>query len=144
MPWPICRVRFVIWPGAMTPYDGQPILYAPPPNRRSETARRLFSDLDYYRTSYAGWLPELVRDAALRALDDAALPLPSFSVKTGRGIVLVWLHDPVPRHALPRWRLCQQRLLEVLRPFGGDAMCTDAARVLRLVGTRNSKSGTLV
>ena len=104
----------------------------------------LFADLDYYKTEFADRTPGLVFEAALRALDDADLPEPSFAIASGRGVALTWLHSPAPRQALPRWRLCQQRLFEVLKRFGADALATDAARVLRLVGTRNSKSGTIV
>ena len=59
-------------------------------------------------------------------------------------MALVWLHAPVPRQALPRWRACQQSLFDTLRHLGADRLATDAARVLRLVGTCNSRSGTFV
>jgi hypothetical protein len=104
----------------------------------------LFTDLDYYKTEFADWTPSLVLQAALRALDDANLPAPSFAIASGRGVALTWLHSAAPRQALPRWRLCQQRIFEVLKRFGADPLATDAARVLRLVGTRNSKSGSIV
>jgi hypothetical protein len=57
---------------------------------------------------------------------------------------LIWLHSPVPRQALPRWRLCQQHIHDVLQRLGADPMATDAARVLRLVGTVNRRSGCFV
>ena len=60
------------------------------------------------------------------------------------GLALVWLHRPVPRAALPRWRACQQALWHALRHLGADRLAGDAARVLRLVGTRHGGSGGLV
>ena len=81
---------------------------------------------------------------ALEALQDERLPPPSFAVASGRGLALVWLHHAVPRAALPRWRACQQVLWHTLRHLGADRLASDAARVLRLVGTRNSRSSTLV
>ena len=50
----------------------------------------------------------------------------------------------MPRAALPRWRACQQHLCRVLRPYGADPLATDAARVLRLIGTRHGGSGAPV
>jgi hypothetical protein len=94
--------------------------------------------------SYADLKPWAVRDAAIRVLQDEGLPAPGLSIATGRGVALLWRHVPVPRAALPRWQACQQRLWEVLRPFGADRLALDPARVLRLIGTRNSKTGTLV
>ena len=105
----------------------------------------LFVDLDYYHNaSLVGCPPEHVLEIARMALEDERLPQPSYAVNTGRGVALVWLHSPVPRQALPRWNACQQRLWEALSHLGADQLARDAARVLRLVGTRNSKTGTFV
>jgi hypothetical protein len=57
---------------------------------------------------------------------------------------LVWLHTAVPRRALPRWHACQREIFETLREYGADPKATDAARVLRLIGTQNSRAGTFV
>ena len=104
----------------------------------------LFVDLDYYKTEHAEAHPQHVLSLALEALQDERLPPPSFAVASGRGLALVWLHRAVPRAALPRWRACQQVLWHTLRHLGADRLASDAARVLRLVGTRNSRSSTLV
>lgn len=48
----------------------------------------------------------------------------------------------MPRDVLPRWRLCQETIYTTLKNLGADSQAKDAARVLRLVGTCNSKSGT--
>jgi len=46
--------------------------------------------------------------------------------------------------ALPRWSACQRVLYQTLKAFCADRLAMDAARVLRLIGTRNSRSDTLV
>lgn len=74
----------------------------------------------------------------------AKLPYPSLAISTGRGLALVWRHEPVSKHVLPKWARCQQCIIEALEELGADPGAKDAARVLRLVGTYNSKSGTLV
>jgi hypothetical protein len=104
----------------------------------------LFTDLDYYRTPLADADPRHVLDLALETLALHRMPEPTFALATGRGLALIWLHSPVPRAALPRWRACQKAIHDALRHLGADRLATDAARVLRLVGTRNSRSGSLV
>jgi hypothetical protein len=105
----------------------------------------LWADLDYHRT--AQWrdaAPESVLYFVQEALGEANIPWPTLAVSTGRGLALVWLHDPVPRGALPRWNACQKHLYLTLKEFGADRMALDAARVLRLIGSENSRSGTRV
>jgi hypothetical protein len=98
----------------------------------------VYSDLDYRNTTWSGETPERVTYAMLTHLDDAKLPTPSFVLATGRGLLATWLHDPVPRGALPRWMAAQHALQRALAPFGADARAMDAARVFRLSGTRHS------
>lgn len=116
--------------------------------RRISTLKQLnalWVDLDYYRNpELAGLHPWKVLELVLELLEREGIPAPSFAVATGRGLALVWLHSPVPRAALPRWNACQQRLYEVLKELGADPMARDAARVLRLIGTINSKTGSVV
>jgi hypothetical protein len=105
----------------------------------------LYSDVDYYK------IPELsalnahqVLGIAMQALDQAEFPKPSLAVATGRGLALVWRHESVPPAALNKWKYCQDRIFDALLHLGADSNARDAARVLRLVGTRNSKTGTIV
>ncbi len=105
----------------------------------------LFADVDYYRKpALADLDPRSVLDEALSALRRAQKPAPSLAVASGRGLYLVWFHEPVPRAALPRWKACQEELYEVLEAFGADGGALDAARVLRIVGTRHGKTGVVV
>ena len=105
----------------------------------------LWADLDYHKIpQWAGKDPRWVMEAAFDALDDARIPQPSFSVATGRGLALVWIHSPVPRQAIPRWNACQKGLYATLQTFGADRLALDAARVLRLIGTQHARSGRTV
>lgn len=88
--------------------------------------------------------PESIWDWALEVLSAASIPAPSYAVATGRGLALVWLHEPIPRAALPRWRACQHTLYHVLAPLGADRAALDPARVLRVVGSENPKAHRLV
>lgn len=105
----------------------------------------LYTDLDYYRyPDLAEMHVNGVLHIAMEELEKARIPHPSFATSTGRGLALVWLHRPVSQKDLPKWNLCQRRILQALRNVGADSAATDAARVLRLVGTLNSRSGSLV
>lgn len=105
----------------------------------------LFSDLDYYKDNDLIHMPpEGVFDMALDALLRAKIPFPSLAIFTGRGLALVWRHESVPGHVLSKWARCQQGIFEALEPLGADPGAKAAARVMRLVGTYNSKSGKRV
>lgn len=76
-------------------------------------------------------------------LAGAQLPYPSIVIDSGRGFYVIWLFQPVPAQALPRWHAVQERIFTIFRPLGADPKARDAARVLRLPGTVNSKSGRM-
>lgn len=104
----------------------------------------MYADLDYYKVPDLADMPVRgVFTMALEALARARLPRPSLAVSTGRGLALVWRHTAVDRTELVRWNFCQSRIWGALRSVGSDRAATDAARVLRLVGTVNSRSGSL-
>jgi hypothetical protein len=105
----------------------------------------MYSDLDYYNVSELAHIPpEGVFTLTLEALEQAKIPRPSLAMSTGRGLALVWRHEPVSGSVLSKWNLCQQYIFEALKELGADPKAKDAARVFRLAGTYNSKSGKLV
>lgn len=102
----------------------------------------LYVDVDHYNVpGLAGRSPEAVYKMALERLRDAGIPEPSLALCSGQGLYLVWLHGPVGWKELPRWQDCQYRLWGLLSGLGADPKARDAARVLRVVGTTNSKNG---
>lgn len=75
---------------------------------------------------------------ALDRLERAHAPLPNVIVYTGRGIHMYWtLSEALPSAALPRWQACQRALVKLLK---GDPQSADATRVLRMIGTTNTKA----
>lgn len=98
----------------------------------------LYADLDYYRIpELAGLHPYAVMEEALHRLEGRGIPSPTLAISSGRGLYLVWQHEHVKRSALPRWRAAQSEITRALLPYGADPQATDAARVLRMVGTTN-------
>lgn len=119
------------------------------PRRRVVNLARiglLFADLDYYRMpDLQGLSAERMADRLLYFCHEhLSLPLPSIIVASGQGLQVKWLlKGTIPRRALPRWNACQKQLGSELEEFGSDPMARDAARVLRLVDTVNTKNGQL-
>lgn len=131
--------------GVYDAYISQNRFWGPRALSRLARLSAMYTDLDYYKIpGLDGMHPLAVMDLAFEALQRAKIPRPSLVVATGRGLALVWRHYPVPRPTLPKWKLCQDRIFDALRELGADPSARDAARVLRLVGSRNSKSGTTV
>lgn len=101
-----------------------------------------YIDIDY--RVIERWKQQSPRDVLIAVLDvlaECGTPAPSYVLDTGRGLNLVWLHNAMPRAALPRWSAVQKQLAVTLKMFGADPKALDAARVFRVVGSVNSKAG---
>ena len=57
---------------------------------------------------------------------------------------LIWIINAVPSKALPLWKAVQEYLYNQLKYFGADRQALDATRILRVPGSINSKSKTVV
>lgn len=120
-----------------------------PPKRSVANLLRiglLWVDLDIYRLpEMQGKSKETIAEALLLKCDDLQLPRPSVIIDSGRGMYAKWFLDaPLPAAALPRWQLVQNIFCLKLKDYGADPKARDAARVLRVVGTINSKTGGYV
>jgi hypothetical protein len=105
----------------------------------------LFADLDYYTVAELRDLqPEAVLEKTLDWLREEGVPDPSLALSSGRGLTLFWRHTLVSRKRLAEWNAAQNRIYRVLKPFDADPKARDAARVLRITGTTNSKNGATV
>lgn len=76
-----------------------------------------------------------------------SLPEPSSIVASGRGIQIYWRIEDLPYQGLPLWVKVEQAVAKTMNKFNHngftvDFSCTDVTRVLRMVGTQNSKSRT--
>lgn len=101
----------------------------------------LYTDLDCYTLNMH---PELVLEELEQDYFNRTIPCPNLAIYSGRGMYLLWYIDE-HSNALPRWKRCQQGIYEVLKDFGADPkVVTDSARLLRMIGSVNSKSGETV
>lgn len=100
--------------------------------------RYLYMDLDYYKLG-------LSQSYVLNKLKDEyfekKIPCPNMIIDSGRGLYLLWKIKESYK-AVYRWRKVQRILFEQLKPLGADgSVVNDESRLLRMVGSINSKSG---
>jgi hypothetical protein len=93
--------------GVYDAYISQNRFYGPRAMSRLARLSSMYADLDYYNVSdLEGMHPKSVMDLAFEDLQRAQIPHPSLVVATGRGLALVWRHEPVPRNVWPKWKCC--------------------------------------
>ena len=114
------------------------------PYRRLECIKELnalFIDLDYYKTKFT-------KEHIIMNLEEnyfnKTIPATNYILDSGRGLALIWLINKVPSKALPLWKAIEEYLYNKLKEFGADRQALDATRILRVPGSINSKSKTVV
>lgn len=127
-----------IWLGENV-YFSQNTFYKP--QRRIENIRQLralYVDVDCHHLNYdPNWVVEKLN---LEVFEDS-VPAPNFIIYSGRGLVYIWLIEPVPYQALPLWKAVQNYFYEQLEYVGADKKSIDSTRVFRVSGSINSKNG---
>lgn len=118
------------------------------PNRRIVNLTRMgmcFLDLDTYKSPAHNWPRQQILSTIHDLCRSVGIPSPSLIIFSGQGYQVKWLlNSYLPREALVRWNIVQERLLDLFDSLGADPSAKDAARILRLVGTTNMKSGKKV
>ena len=114
------------------------------PERTKENLRylnSLYIDLDYYKM-------DLSRQEVLSKLEEEyfnkSIPVPSMIVDSGRGLYLIWLIEQVPSKAVSLWSAMEHYLYDKLKSLGADRQALDPSRILRVIGSYNTKSNTNV
>ena len=114
------------------------------PYRRLECIKELnalFIDLDYYKNKFT-------KEQIIMNLEEnyfnKTIPATNYILDSGRGLALIWLINKVPSKALPLWKAIEEYLYNKLKEFGADRQALDATRILRVPGSINSKSKTVV
>ena len=132
----------------LTDFMGENVYYSQntfyKPQRRIENIRQLRSlyvDVDFYTMDYN---KEWILGKLQAEFYGQSIPEPNMIIFSGRGLVLIWLIDPVPHQALPLWQAVQNYLIKQLATIGADQKCSDAARIFRLGGSTNSKNGAQI
>ena len=120
-------------------YFSQQTFYKP--ERKVENIRQLraiYTDVDCHLVGYdVDWT---IGSIMANLVDEGRLPEPNVIVHSGRGLHLVWWLSPAPAKAIALWQAVERYFVAQLKIWGADAKATDAARVLRVAGTVNSKN----
>ena len=107
----------------------------------------MWVDIDYYKIKGITG-KRMTGDQALAELyafcDDMNFPYPTTVIDSGRGLQVKWLLDApiLPQHVKP-WNAAQRTLLRWFVGIGADKAAMDACRILRVVGTKNTKVNAL-
>lgn len=105
----------------------------------------VFLDFDLHNETCTGdELAAKVQALAQEKLDEIrrrGWPPPTAVVFSGRGCHFYWVHDRVHSAALPRW---QELTRTLARALDADKQATDCTRVLRVIGSRHSRTDTRV
>lgn len=123
--------------------EGKQDIYITPnsfyiPRRNNDNIRQfraLFIDLDIDKYSKS----ETYYQISIMA-SDGKIPRPSLVVDSGRGLHLYWIIEHAPKGAAWTWQELEDFLYKHLKHLGADLRATDAARLLRLPGTINSRN----
>ena len=114
------------------------------PCRRLEYIKELnalFIDLDCYKTKFTK--EQIIMNLEANYFNKK-IPTTNYILDSGRGLGLLWLINKVPSQALPLWKAIEEYLYNQLKEFGADRQALDATRILRVPGSINSKSKTVV
>ena len=104
-------------------------------------------DFDYYNTEYSHL--SAGDFAALVCRENSWMPEPTFISDSGKGCWMYWkfqrpvhlTENTAKWNFLAQWQTAQVFLVSQLVKYGADSNCCDAARVVRLPETINSKNG---
>ena len=114
------------------------------PNRKVSNIRQIncfYVDIDYYKKrKYKNKTCEQMIDI-MRADGMFDILEPSFFVDSGNGMYIYYLLNDVPKQSSKLWSKIEEMLVNQFIPYGADEGAKDLARVLRLPGSTNSKTG---
>lgn len=102
--------------------------------------RTLYIDIDCYKKN-------LTKEAVKYFLENdlyGKIPIPNKLIDSGRGMYYIIYLNDTPAEDIDKWLLIENYLYEQLEYLGADSSCIDVSRVLRVVGSLNSKSNTRV
>ena len=110
---------------------------------KTKKLNAIFIDLDYYNIEQ---LKGLNAEEVIQVLrKEVDYPEPSIYIDSGNGLYLMWLLNNTYATTSSRayWKKIEETLIKLFKPYGADTKVKDHARVLRIPGTINSKTGRM-
>ena len=102
--------------------------------------KALYIDIDCYKMN-------LSKEAVKYFMENdlyGQIPVPNMLIDSGRGLYYIIFLENTKVEDLPKWQLVERYLYEKLKNLGADNKALDATRVLRVVGSTNSKNNSIV
>ena len=111
-----------------------------------ENLGALYADVDFYKIPiYENVTLSKVISDIYYLLEKQEQPQPSYIIDSGNGLHVVWLlENGYDLGQLGKWQALQNYLIDILKEIGSDRKASDASRILRLAGTRNTTSQSIV
>lgn len=130
-----------------TEYMMPNVQYRTPKDNKRATERLteiifFYTELDYYKDPKLAKLShKKVIEFVFEALDQASFPRPT-EIIFSRGLQLLWKIAPIAPYMQPYWVLVQKHIYTILKDlYADDKVRTDAARLLRAVGSVHATTG---
>ena len=102
--------------------------------------RSAFIDMDCQQKLGVAPDAKFINSLLVRA-GQIGIPEPTMIIRSGRGLYAKWIFDrSITAAQLDKWKLVNDALLDLFQDFGADMKVRDAARVLRVLGSTNSKA----
>ena len=103
-------------------------------------------DIDYYNVPVLlGLSKDQVVGQIIDFIRDEAIPFPTSIIDSGKGIYLKWAFSSyIQKQAGRKLEALNKALIKKFSHFGADPVAFDVSRVLRVVGSINTKTGTAV
>ncbi|CAM3147174.1 hypothetical protein JHFBIEKO_0246 [Methylobacterium mesophilicum] len=100
----------------------------------------LWVDLDFYnKKAYRHGTPRTMVPLVLARLQDLGLPLPSYIMSSGKGLLAVWLHTRLLPAMHPVWKAVQKCLNDSFIDMGRDIQAMACTSNFRVAGSTNDK-----
>lgn len=132
------RARFLTLSRYWRPDTGERITGRRKTEAAIRSLRATWVDLDFHgKPKWARFSPQEMVLHVLFRLSEERLPRPSLIMCSGRGLLILWLHEETHRRALPIWKALQKRLNDAFVDMGRDASSLTPTRVFRIPGTKN-------
>lgn len=114
------------------------------PNRRALNVAYMthaYVDLDAYEIPEFKDLTLDQKSAHILAFcDESGIPEPTMIASSGRGLYCKWsFSSPIPRKPLMKFTRLNRALVDKFQPYEADEKCVDVSRILRVVGSTNTK-----
>lgn len=102
--------------------------------------KAIYIDIDCYKVNMKKEAVKYYLEKDLYGI----IPIPNMLIDSGRGLYYIIYLENTMVDQLAKWKVVEEFLYNELKKYGADHKSLDATRVLRIVGSTNSKVNSIV